>query len=137
MTSEIEYLIYLIPVITIMAGIIITVSSFILIYFKDKGKQATIVEISKNMDDPSKLEDLLNILEDRKKKEPLDYRRTGVITLFVGFGLFLLGFVPLGVILEGVGLLVGAIGVGSIIAGYLYPNTSQELTDAVEKFEEQ
>ena len=137
MTSEIEYLIYLIPVITIMAGIIITVSSFILIYFKNKGKQATIVEISKNMDDPSKLEDLLNILEDRKKKEPLDYRRTGVITLFVGFGLFLLGFVALGVILEGVGLLVGAIGVGSIIAGYLYPNTSQELTDAVEKFEEQ
>ena len=137
MTSEIEYLIYLIPVITIMAGIIITVSSFILIYFKEKGKQETIVEISKNMDDPSKLEDLLSILEDRKKKEPLDYRRTGVITLFVGLGLFLLGFVAIGVILEGVGLLVGAIGVGSIIAGYLYPNTSQELTDAVEKFEEQ
>ena len=137
MTSEIEYLIYLIPVITIMAGIIITVSSFILIYFKEKGKQETIVEISKNMDDPSKLEDLLNILEDSKKKEPLDYRRTGVITLFVGLGLFLLGFVAIGVILEGVGLLVGAIGVGSIIAGYLYPNTSQELTDAVEKFEEQ
>ena len=137
MTSEIEYLIYLIPVITIMAGIIITVSSFILIYFKEKGKQETIVEISKNMDDPSKLEDLLNILEDKKKKEPLDYRRTGVITLFVGLGLFLLGFVAIGVILEGVGLLVGAIGVGSIIAGYLYPNTSQELTDAVEKFEEQ
>ena len=137
MTSEIEYLIYLIPVITIVAGIIITVSSFILIYFKEKGKQETIVEISKNMDDPSKLEDLLSILEDRKKKEPLDYRRTGVITLFVGLGLFLLGFVAIGVILEGVGLLVGAIGVGSIIAGYLYPNTSQELTDAVEKFEEQ
>lgn len=137
MTSEIEYLIYLIPVITIMAGIVITVSSFILIYFKEKGKQETIVEISKNMDDPSKLEDLLNILEDKKKKEPLDYRRTGVITLFVGLGLFLLGFVAIGVILEGVGLLVGAIGVGSIIAGYLYPNTSQELTDAVEKFEEQ
>ena len=57
--------------------------------------------------------------------------------MFVGLGLFLLGFVAIGVILEGVGLLVGAIGVGSIIAGYLYPNTSQELTDAVEKFEEQ
>ena len=136
MTSEIEYLIYLIPVITIMAGIIITVSSFMLVYFKDRGKQETIVEISKNMDDPSKLEDLLNILEDSKKKEPLDYRRTGVITLFVGLGLFLLGFVALGVFVEGVGLLVGAIGVGSIIAGYLYPNTSEELTDAVEKFEE-
>ena len=136
MTPETEYLIYLIPVITILAGIIITVSSFILIYFKEKGKQETIVEISKNMDDPSRLEDLLNILEDNKKKEPLDYRRTGVISVFVGLGLFLLGFVALGVILEGVGLLVGAIGVGQIIAGYLYPNTSEELTDAVEKFEE-
>ena len=136
MTPETEYLIYLIPVIAILAGIIITVSSFILIYFKEKGKQETIVEISKNMDDPSRLEDLLNILEDNKKKEPLDYRRTGVISVFVGLGLFLLGFVALGVILEGVGLLVGAIGVGQIIAGYLYPNTSEELTDAVEKFEE-
>ena len=136
MTPETEYLIYLIPVIAILAGIIITVSSFILIYFKEKGKQETIVEISKNMDDPSRLEDLINILEDSKKKEPLDYRRTGVISVFVGLGLFLLGFVALGVILEGVGLLVGAIGVGQIIAGYLYPNTSEELTDAVEKFEE-
>ena len=59
-----------------------------------------------------------------------------MISVFVGLGLFLLGFVALGVILEGVGLLVGAIGVGQIIAGYLYPNTSEELTDAVEKFEE-
>jgi hypothetical protein len=31
---------------------------------------------------------------------------------------------------------VGAIGVGVTIAGYLYPNTSEELTDAVERFEE-
>jgi hypothetical protein len=34
-----------------------------------------------------------------------------------------------------VGALVAAIGVGSIIAGYLYPNTSQEITSSVEKFE--
>jgi hypothetical protein len=30
---------------------------------------------------------------------------------------------------------VGAIGVGTLIAGYLYPNTSEELTQAVEEFE--
>jgi hypothetical protein len=36
---------------------------------------------------------------------------------------------------EGIGLLVGAIGVGTLIAGYLYPNTSEELTHAVEEFE--
>jgi hypothetical protein len=42
----------------------------------------------------------------------------------------------MGKFFEGVGLLVGAIGVGTMIAGYFFPNTSEELTDAVEKFEE-
>jgi hypothetical protein len=39
-------------------------------------------------------------------------------------------------VLEGVGLLVSAIGVGTMIAGYLFPNDSIELSKAVEKFEE-
>lgn len=59
----------------------------------------------------------------------------GVITLPVGIGLYLLGVIALGALLEGVGLLVGVIGVGTLIAGYLYPNTSQEITHAVERFE--
>ena len=54
----------------------------------------------------------------------------------MGIGLYLLGFTALGAFLEGIGLLVGTIGVGTMIAGYLYPNTSAELTNAVEKFEE-
>ena len=70
-----------------------------------------------------------------RKKQPIDYRRSGVITLFVGIGLFLFGVFFLGSILKGVGALVTAIGVGQIIAGYLYPNTSEELTNAVEDFE--
>ena len=47
----------------------------------------------------------------------------------------MLGFLALGRILEGVGALVGLIGIGTMIAGYLYPNTGKELTDAVEDFE--
>ena len=35
----------------------------------------------------------------------------------------------------GAGYLVGAIGIGTMVAGYLYPNTSEELTSAVEDFE--
>ena len=70
-----------------------------------------------------------------RKKEPIDYRRNGVITIFVGVGLFLLGYLALGRIVEGVGALVGLIGIGTMIAGYLYPNTGKELTDAVEKYE--
>ena len=125
----------LVPVLGVLAGIIIPLSVFIWLYYEGKGKRETIREIAKNMDDPSKLEDLLGIFEERKK-EPIDYRRNGVVTLFVGIGLFLFGFVITVAPIEGVGLLVGAIGIGQIVAGYLYPNTSEELTNAVEKYEE-
>jgi hypothetical protein len=40
-------------------------------------------------------------------------------------------------VLEGVGALVGLIGIGTMIAGYLYPNTGKELTDAVEQYEKE
>ena len=125
----------LIPILGILAGIIIPVSVFIWLYYEGKGKRETALEIAKHMDDPSKVEELLGIFDERKK-EPIDYRRGGVITIFVGIGIYLLGVAALGSFFEGVGLLVGAIGVGIMIAGYLYPNTSEELTNAVEKFEE-
>ena len=125
----------LVPIFGILAGIIIPVSVFLWLYHEGKDKNKTIVEIAKHMDDPSKAEEFLHILDERKK-EPIDYRRGGVVTVFVGIGIYLLGFTAMGSFFEGIGLLVGTIGVGSIIAGYLYPNTSEELTNAVEKFEE-
>ena len=124
----------LIPIFGILAGIIIPIAVFIWQYHEEKGKRETVLEISKHLDDPAKLEELLKIFEERKK-EPIDYRRGGVITIFVGIGLYMLGFLALGRILEGVGALVGLIGIGTMIAGYLYPNTGKELTDAVEEFE--
>ena len=124
----------IVPVLGIMTGLIIPIAVFIWLYKESKDKNQTILEISKNIDDPSKVEALIGILDDRKK-EPIDYRRTGVVTLFTGLGLFLFGVFFLGSILKGVGALVAAIGVGTIIAGYLYPNTSEELTNAVEDYE--
>lgn len=124
----------LIPILGILAGIILPVSVFIWLYFESKDKNKTILEISKNIDDPSKLEDLIGMFDERKK-EPIDYRRTGVVILFTGVGLFLFGVFFLGSVLKGIGALVAAIGLGQIIAGYLYPNTSEELTNAVEEFE--
>jgi len=124
----------IVPVLGIMAGIIIPVSVFIWLYFESKDKNKTILEISKNIDDPSKMQDLIGILDERKK-EPIDYRRTGVVTLFTGVGLFLFGVFFLGEILMGVGALVTTIGIGQIIAGYLYPNTSEEINQAVDAFE--
>ena len=124
-----------VPILGILAGIIIPVSVFLWLYHEGKDKNKTIVEIAKHMDDPSKAEEFLHILDERKK-EPIDYRRGGVVTVFVGIGIYLLGFTVMGSFFEGIGLLVGTIGVGSIIAGYLYPNTREEITEAVEKFEE-
>ena len=95
-------------------------------------KYEAMVEIAKNLDDPSDVEDLLENFKENKK--PIDYRRTGVITIFVGLGLFLFGLTNIA-ILKGVGLLVVCIGFGSLIAGYIYPNKSHEIAEAVEKFE--
>ena len=117
-----------------LTGIIIPIAVFIWQYKEEQGKREAVLEITKNLGDTPKIEELLRIFDERKKA-PIDYRRNGVITLFVGLGLFALGYFALGNILKGVGALVGLIGVGTIIAGYLYPNTGEELTDAVEEFE--
>ena len=125
----------LVPILGVLTGIIIPIAVFIWLYFEQKEKNRTLLEIAKHIDDPTKLEEFLHVMDERKK-DPIDYRRGGVITIFVGIGLYLLGFIVMGSFIEGVGLLVSAIGVGTMIAGYFFPNTSEELTNAVEKFEE-
>ena len=102
--------------------------------YKDKkNKYEAVVAVSKNIEDPSEIKVLLNDL--KEKKQPIDYRRSGVISLGVGVGLFLFGLFINDNDLLGIGALVAAIGVGLIVAGYLYPNTSEELTNAVEDYE--
>ena len=100
----------------------------------DKAKYDAIVEISKNLENESDIKDLLESFKEEKK--PIDYKRNGAIIIFVGLGLFLFGIVSSISILKGIGSLVGTIGIGTLIAGYLYPNDSVGLTNAVEKFEE-
>ena len=123
----------LIPIFGIMTGIIVPVAAFAWQYIEGKEKRETILEIVKQVDDPARLDDLLAMLDERKQ-EPVDYRRGGVITLFVGIGIYLLGAASFGNFFSGIGLLVGAIGLGVLIAGYLYPNTSDEINTAVERF---
>ena len=90
---------------------------WVIFYFatkNDKDKYAAMVEISKNLEDPSDIEDLLENFKEKKK--PTDYRRNGVIVFFVGLGLFLFGSLSNGIdILRGVGVLVGTIGIGSFL----------------------
>ena len=121
----------------ILSGMVIPLGVFVWLYFDAKNKRAAIIEVAKTIDDPSKVEELISKLDDEKKKEPIEYRRGGTVTFFVGIGLYLLGMTALGPVLKGVGLLVATIGVGTIIAGYLFPNDSTGITKAVEEFEKE
>ena len=67
-----------------LTGIIIPLAVFFWLYKESKDKNKTIIEISKHLDDRSKLDELLRIFDERKK-EPIDYRRNGVITIFVRY----------------------------------------------------
>ena len=122
-----------IPIFGILLPVMII---FVVFYFDNKSKKEkydAMIEISKNLKDSSDIKELLEDFKE-EKKQPIDYRRSGVLTLFAGIGLFLFGIFFIN-LLKGIGLLVGAIGVGQIIAGYLYPNDSAEITKAVENFE--
>ena len=125
----------LIPLAGISVGIIVPLAVFYWQYHETKHKNETVLEISKNLDDPEKLERLLSIFDERKK-EPADYRRGGLITIFVGVGIYILGLFAMGPFFKGAGLLVGFIGMGTMAAGYIYPNTGEEITKVVEDFEE-
>ena len=127
----------IIQLVGILSGIAIPLAVFIWLYYDAKNKRAAIIEVAKTIDDPSKIEELISKIEGEKKKEPIELRRGGMITFFVGIGLYLFGVVALGSILKGVGLLVGTIGVGTFIAGYLFPNDSTGITKAVEEFEKE
>ena len=53
----------IIPVLGMITGIIIPLAVFVWLYLESKDKNKTILEISKNIDDPSKLEDLVGLLD--------------------------------------------------------------------------
>ena len=108
----------------------------VIFYFStksDKAKYEAMVDISKNLENESDIKDLLENFNEKKK--PMDYRRNGVITMFIGLGLFIFGLVNIP-ILKGVGLLIICIGFGSLVAGYIYPNESEEIDKSVQRFEE-
>ena len=121
----------------IMTGFIIPLGVFFWLYKDAKNKRAAIVAIAKTANDPERVQEFLDTLNaEDKKREPIDYKRDGMITLFVGIGLYLLG-VEFVFVLKGVGLLVGSIGVGLMVAGYFFPDDSVGITKAVEEFEKE
>jgi hypothetical protein len=124
----------LIPILGILLPAIIVWIVFVYNTRNNKNKYDAIVAASQNINNPEDIKELLGGLKDRKSS--LDLRRSGVVTIFVGIGLFFLGYFGLQErAVYGIGLLVAFIGIGQMIAGYLYPNQSEEINKAVENFE--
>ena len=120
--------------VAVLMPVLILLVIFIYDTKNKKNRYDTLITISKNVNNPDDIKEILESLVDRKS--PTDYRRIGVITIGVGVGLFLFDKFGLGTdVISGVGLLILAIGVGQIIAGYLYPIESEEINKAVEEFE--
>lgn len=104
--------------------IIIVAIVFFFDYRKSQDKNRTLVEISKNLNDPEQLKDFFSSTEP-KKTSALQLKRSGMSTLFVGVGLYLFGLFFLGHILRGVGALVACIGLGVLLSGYLFPDKEE------------
>ena len=125
----------LIPILGILLPVLIILIVFVYESKQKKYKYDALIQVSKNVKDHEEISDLLNSFKDTKKSNK-DLRRTGLVTLFTGIGLAAMGKFGLKIdILFGVGLLVMFIGLGQIIAGYVYPNQPDEISDVVENYE--
>ncbi len=125
----------LIPIFAILLPAFIVLIVFVYISKQKKYKYDALIQVSKNVNDSEEVKDLLKSFKEEKKSNT-DLRKTGLVTIFTGIGLSALDYFGLETdVLFGVGLLVMFIGVGQMIAGYIYPNTGKELTDAVDEFE--
>ena len=73
---------------------------------------------------------------ENKAQKPNKRLRAGLMVMYFGLGINLFGFASVGDLFEGFGLLIMALGIGIITADYVYPNTGEDITKAVEKYEE-
>ena len=132
---EVGEMALLIPILGIILPVLIVLIVFVYESKQKKYKYAALIEVSKNVKDSEEISDLLKSFKEGKKSNK-DLRRTGLVTLFTGIGLAALGEYGLSLdVLFGVGLLVMFIGIGQMIAGYVYPNQPDEITDVVESYE--
>ena len=132
---EVGEMALLIPILGILLPVLIILIVFVNESKQKKYKYDALIEVSKNVKDSEEISNLLNSFKEGKKSNK-DLRRTGLVTLFTGVGLAALGEYGLSLdVLFGVGLLVMFIGIGQMIAGYVYPNQPNEITDVVESYE--
>ena len=57
-----------IPVLGVLTGLVVPIAVFIWLYHEEKGKREAVIEIAKHLDDPAKVERLLGLFDERKKR---------------------------------------------------------------------
>ena len=125
----------LIPILGVLMPVLIVLVVFYFSSKEKKYKYDALIEASKNIKDTQEVKGLLESFK-KAKKSNTDYRKTGLVSMFTGVGLATFGYYGLkNDVVMGVGLLVMFIGVGQMIAGYVYPNQPDEINNAVENFE--
>ncbi len=124
----------LIPIFAILTPVFVLLVIFVYNTRSTKNRYNAIIEVSKNINDGEQIKELLEGLI--RKKSSVDLRRSGLITIFAGIGLTGLDYFGLDTeVIFGVGLLVMFIGIGQMLAGYVYPNQPVEINRAVEDYE--
>ena len=120
----------IIPILGISAGIIIPKQYSFGNTAHEKGNRSAVIEIQSNLGDPSRVDELLTALSTKEKKRQITEEVPALAIAFF-FTWFCSDATK---VKASVGLLICAIqGIANkLIDGYLYPNTSEELTNAVE-----
>ena len=61
----------IIPILGISAGIIIPIAVFVWQYYDEKAKRSAIIEIAKHLGDQSRVDELLHLFDERKKRQSI------------------------------------------------------------------
>ena len=116
----------LIPIFGIAAGVIIAVAVFTWLYFESRHKRDALLELAQRAENPEQLAEIVKSLEDpHPASDDKSAKRSGLITLFVGVGIYMLGSMALGAVVQAVGTLVAFIGAGVLLAAFIFPRDRQ------------
>ena len=87
---------FLTPIVVVLMPVLLVWVIFAYNTKSDKNNYETIIEVSKNIKDNEEIKEILESLTERKKSSTY-FRKTGLITIFVGIGLNALDYYGIGI----------------------------------------
>ncbi|OGC43533.1 hypothetical protein A2Y85_01895 [candidate division WOR-3 bacterium RBG_13_43_14] len=122
---EVTKFAFLIPVIAIVFGCGIAIIAIVLEYFQKKKYYESLVKALEMGKDPEQIKAMFGEPEEAKKNEPGRYLRRGIITIGVGVGLALIGWLNANTWLVAIGCFLGVLGLSFLIVHFLLNKNKQ------------